>query len=74
MRKIRSALGTALVIGKQHENVEVLRRKPGNPLHSVRSFEELHLPEPLLHGLYDMNFAAPSKIQETALPILLANP
>jgi len=31
-------------------------------------------PEELLKGLYDMGFSAPSKIQETALPLLLATP
>lgn len=28
----------------------------------------------LLKGLYDLGFSKPSKIQERALPLLLANP
>ena len=28
----------------------------------------------LLKGVYDMGFSKPSKIQERALPLLLANP
>jgi len=28
----------------------------------------------LLKGVYEMGYNAPSKIQETALPLLLANP
>ena len=28
----------------------------------------------LLKGIYDMGFSKPSKIQERALPLLLANP
>lgn len=54
--------------------MEVTRNDPNSPLHSVKRFEQLGLPEALLKGLYDMGFAAPSKIQETALPILLATP
>jgi len=30
--------------------------------------------ENLLKGVYEMGYNAPSKIQETALPLLLANP
>ncbi|XP_067051710.1 ATP-dependent RNA helicase DDX19A-like isoform X2 [Acropora muricata] len=44
------------------------------PLHSVKSFEELPLSEQLRHGVYDMGFNTPSKIQGRALPMLLADP
>jgi len=55
--------------------VEVLRKAdPNSPLSSVKSFEALQLGEPLLKGVYGMGFKRPSKIQETALPTLLANP
>lgn len=54
--------------------VEVLQRDPKSPLYSVRSFEELNLKPELLKGVYDMGFNKPSKIQETALPMLLADP
>jgi ATP-dependent RNA helicase DDX19/DBP5 len=69
MRKI---LHNKLIQSKN--SIEIVRSNPNSPLYSVKSFEELHLPEELLKGLYDMGFQAPSKIQETALPILLANP
>lgn len=52
-------------------NVEVIRADPNSPLYSVKSFEELNLDEALLKGVYQMGFSKPSKIQETALPILI---
>lgn len=55
-------------------DIEVLRKDPNSPLHSVKSFDELPLKEELRRGVYAMNFNAPSKIQETALPALLASP
>lgn len=55
-------------------DLEVQRRDPTSPLHSVKSFEALHLKPELLQGVYAMGFNAPSKIQETALPTLLADP
>ncbi|KAK7032249.1 RNA helicase required for poly(A+) mRNA export [Paramarasmius palmivorus] len=45
-----------------------------SPLHSVKSFEQLGLHEDLLKGIYNMGFSKPSKIQERALPLLLADP
>ncbi|XP_072333841.1 ATP-dependent RNA helicase DDX19A isoform X1 [Scyliorhinus torazame] len=54
--------------------VEVLQRDPNSPLYSVKSFEELHLKKELLQGVYGMGFNRPSKIQETALPMMLAEP
>ena len=55
-------------------NIEVQQQDPNSPLHSVKTFEALHLKPNLLKGIYDMGFNTPSKIQETALPVLLANP
>jgi len=55
-------------------DLEIQRRDPNCPLHSVKSFEELNLQPNLLKGVYAMGFNAPSKIQETALPTLLADP
>ncbi|XP_042901383.1 DEAD-box helicase Dbp80 isoform X2 [Parasteatoda tepidariorum] len=69
MRKI---LRTQLLVSS-HE-VEILRKNSDSPLYSVKSFEQLHLPENLLKGVYAMGFNAPSKIQETTLPTLLADP
>ena len=69
MKKI---LRTKLVDSKN--NVEIVRKDPNSPLYSVKSFEELHLPSELLKGLYEIGFQKPSKIQETVLPLLIANP
>jgi len=55
-------------------DLEVQRRDPKSPLHSVKTFEALNLKPSLLKGVYGMGFNAPSKIQETALPTLLADP
>lgn len=52
-------------------DVEIIRSDPNSPLYSVKTFEELRLDEALLRGVYDMGFSKPSKIQETALPILI---
>ncbi|NXN40859.1 DDX25 helicase, partial [Rhinoptilus africanus] len=54
--------------------VEILQQDPRSPLFSVKTFEELPLKGELLQGIYLMGFNRPSKIQETALPILLAYP
>ncbi|XP_035596043.1 ATP-dependent RNA helicase DDX19A isoform X3 [Oncorhynchus keta] len=54
--------------------VEVLQRDPKSPLYSVKTFEELRLKDELLRGVYDMGFNRPSKIQENALPMMLAEP
>ncbi|XP_067051716.1 ATP-dependent RNA helicase DDX19A-like [Acropora muricata] len=59
---------------QNRNEVEVHRNDPSSPLHSVKSFEELPLSEQLRRGVYDMGFNTPSKIQETALPMLLADP
>lgn len=56
------------------QELEIQRKDPTSPLHSVKTFEALHLKPDLLKGVYDMGFYAPSKIQETALPTLLAEP
>lgn len=61
-----------LVESKQ--DIEVQRKNPNSPLYSVKTFEALHLKPNLLKGVYAMGFNAPSKIQETTLPTLLADP
>ncbi|KAI9099380.1 putative DBP5-RNA helicase [Phlyctochytrium arcticum] len=46
-----------------------------SPIYSaVSSFEDLGLHPDLLKGIYAMGFQRPSKIQETALPMLISNP
>ncbi|XP_061907913.1 ATP-dependent RNA helicase DDX19A isoform X2 [Entelurus aequoreus] len=54
--------------------VEVLQRDPTSPLFSVKTFEELRLKPELLEGVYQMGFNRPSRIQEKALPMMLAQP
>ena len=51
-----------------------LQANPNDPLYSIKSFEDLGLSESILKGIYHMRFTKPSKIQERALPLLLANP
>uniref|UniRef100_A0A0K2T7Y8 RNA helicase n=1 Tax=Lepeophtheirus salmonis TaxID=72036 RepID=A0A0K2T7Y8_LEPSM len=55
-------------------DIEVQRKDPKSPLFSVKSFESLNLKPALLKGVYGMGFNNPSKIQEMALPALLADP
>ncbi|KAI9505978.1 RNA helicase required for poly(A+) mRNA export [Coemansia spiralis] len=63
---------------KEQAEVEVrladIQADPDSPLYSVKSFDKLGLHENLLKGIYEMKFTKPSKIQERALPLLLANP
>ncbi|ALC43121.1 Dbp80 [Drosophila busckii] len=65
-------LGKGLVNTKL--SLDVQQKNPKSPLHSVKTFEALHLKPELLKGIYAMGFNTPSKIQETALPTLLADP
>ncbi|XP_030320734.1 ATP-dependent RNA helicase DDX25 isoform X1 [Calypte anna] len=69
---LNKLLRTALV--ESNHRVEILQQDPTSPLFSVKSFEELPLKKELLKGIYMMGFNRPSKIQETALPIMLAYP
>ncbi|EDW81760.1 uncharacterized protein Dwil_GK12237 [Drosophila willistoni] len=65
-------LGKGLVNTKL--SLDIQQKNPNSPLHSVKTFEALHLKPELLKGIYAMGFNTPSKIQETALPTLLADP
>ncbi|NXU47422.1 DDX25 helicase, partial [Turnix velox] len=69
---LNKLIRTSLVESSQ--DVEILQRDPSSPLFSVKTFEELPLKKELLKGIYLMGFNRPSKIQETALPIMLAYP
>ncbi|XP_050430963.1 ATP-dependent RNA helicase DDX19A-like [Adelges cooleyi] len=69
---LQKIVRTGLVTSKH--DIEIQRRDPNSPLYSVKSFELLKLHPSLLKGVYEMGYNAPSKIQETALPLLLANP
>ncbi|XP_043948696.1 DEAD-box helicase Dbp80 isoform X4 [Drosophila biarmipes] len=65
-------LGKGLVNTKL--SLDIQQKNPNSPLHSIKTFEALHLKASLLKGIYAMGFNTPSKIQETALPTLLADP
>ncbi|XP_075029234.1 ATP-dependent RNA helicase DDX25 isoform X1 [Calonectris borealis] len=69
---LNKLIRTSLVESSHH--VEILQQDPSSPLFSVKTFEELPLKKELLRGIYIMGFNRPSKIQETALPIMLAYP
>ncbi|KAF2071098.1 hypothetical protein CYY_007584 [Polysphondylium violaceum] len=51
--------------------LEVMQSDPNSPLYSVKSFDELGLKPELLKGVYAMGYNKPSKIQETALPVII---
>lgn len=72
------ALGGASGIIEPNYEVDVklsdVQADPNNPLYSIKSFEELGLHEDILKGIYQMRFTKPSKIQEKALPLLIADP
>ncbi|CAO1419488.1 unnamed protein product [Diamesa hyperborea] len=56
------------------QDLEIQRKDPNSPLYSVKTFEAMHLKPDLLKGVYAMGYNAPSKIQETTLPTLIADP
>ncbi|KAI2777417.1 DEAD-domain-containing protein [Daldinia loculata] len=51
-----------------------LQKDTENPLGSAHTFEELGLPAEVLKGLSALRFQKPSKVQEKALPLMLADP
>lgn len=59
---------------RNKNQVEVLQRDPNSPLFSVKTFMELRLKKELLDGIINMGFNRPSRIQENALPMMLAQP
>ena len=65
---------TLVDIGSDTVKLEVQQNDPNSPIYSVKNFEDLNLKEDVLQGISDMGFTRPSKIQETALPMLLRNP
>lgn len=54
--------------------VDVQRQDPKSPLYSISSFRELRLKPEVLQALDTLNFQYPTRIQETALPLLLMEP
>lgn len=69
---MRKAMRKGIIESKN--DIEIMRKDPNSPLYSVKTFEALNLRKELLEGIYDMGFSLPSKIQETALPTLMADP
>jgi ATP-dependent RNA helicase DDX19/DBP5 len=57
-----------------NQDITVKQADPNSPLYSIKSFEELGLSEELLKGVYAMGFSHPSRIQEIALPMIIADP
>lgn len=68
--------GSGLHEGSYEVEVKLsdLQADASNPLYSINSFEELGINPAILKGLYALQFRKPSRIQEKALPLLLANP
>ncbi|KAL9594052.1 MAG: hypothetical protein Q9219_007242 [cf. Caloplaca sp. 3 TL-2023] len=68
--------GPLLAESSYEVNVKLsdVQANPDNPLYSIKNFNELGLSENIIKGIYEMRFVKPSKIQEKALPLLLANP
>ncbi|KAI1425734.1 ATP-dependent RNA helicase DBP5 [Xylaria sp. FL1777] len=51
-----------------------LQKDREHPLGSATTFQELGLPHEVLEGLNALKFLKPSKVQEKALPLMLADP
>ncbi|VDM26669.1 unnamed protein product [Hydatigera taeniaeformis] len=69
---INKLLSTKLV-ETQASDIEMLREDPSNPLHSVKTFQDLRLDPRLLKGIAALGFYKPSAIQEKALPYLIGD-
>ncbi|KAL5962031.1 ATP-dependent RNA helicase DDX19A [Taenia solium] len=69
---INKLLNTKLV-ETQASDIEMLREDPSNPLHSVKTFQDLKLDPRLLKGIAALGFYKPSAIQEKALPYLIGD-
>ncbi|CAL8110430.1 unnamed protein product [Orchesella dallaii] len=69
---LQKLLRTKLV--QSSKQLEIIQKDPTSPLFSATSFEDLPLRPELKKGVYAMGFNAPSRIQESALPILLSEP
>jgi hypothetical protein len=53
------------------QRLKIVQSDTSSHLSSVKSFEELNLPQDLLHAIYQMGFNRPSYIQEVTLPRIL---
>eukprot|EP01122_Echinamoeba_exundans_P016499 TRINITY_DN8381_c0_g1_i1.p1 TRINITY_DN8381_c0_g1~~TRINITY_DN8381_c0_g1_i1.p1 ORF type:complete len:488 (-),score=161.44 TRINITY_DN8381_c0_g1_i1:43-1446(-) len=67
-------VSTGLRPGQETAELLVEQSDPNSPLYSVKSFEELGLIPELLKGIFAMKFVKPSRIQENAIPNIIADP
>mmetsp|Transcript_3312 Transcript_3312/g.6127 ORF Transcript_3312/g.6127 Transcript_3312/m.6127 type:complete len:596 (+) Transcript_3312:136-1923(+) len=67
-----------LALERQKDNrqdrLKVIQNDKTSHLSSIKTFQELKLPDHLLKAIFEMGFERPSAIQEEALPRILANP
>lgn len=56
------------------DRLKVIQSDKSSHLSSVKTFQELNLPQYLLDAIFNMGFDRPSAIQEACLPRILANP
>jgi ATP-dependent RNA helicase DDX19/DBP5 len=54
------------------QRLTVIQADPNSRLYAAKNFEDLNLTPELLKGVYEMGFDRPSRIQELALPMILA--
>lgn len=71
---ISKILASKLLEVSKSAKLDVQQKDPNSPLYSAKTFEELNLSPEILKGLRAMRYMKPSKIQETALPLLLRTP
>lgn len=71
---ISKILASKLLEVSKSAKLDIQQRDPNSPLFSAKTFEELNLSPEILKGLRAMRYMNPSKIQETALPLLLRTP
>lgn len=73
-RPVSSKHSQLLDTGNEEVEVKFVDEKDRELYQRATTFESLGLHAKLLEGLYAMGFQRPSRIQEKALPLLLANP
>jgi ATP-dependent RNA helicase DDX19/DBP5 len=69
-----TALKSTLDETQTEKEVEVTLASGDQLYQSASTFEDLNLSPDLLKGIYGMGFQKPSKIQATALPLMLLDP
>eukprot|EP00033_Pygsuia_biforma_P002200 GCRY01002438.1.p1 GENE.GCRY01002438.1~~GCRY01002438.1.p1 ORF type:complete len:430 (-),score=89.14 GCRY01002438.1:43-1332(-) len=69
-----SSFGKGLYGESDSTEIMVQQNDPNSPLFSVSSFEDMKLNPLILKGLHHLKFNKPSKIQENAIPMIIAEP